>query len=261
MNKKNGNCNPKLTISLITVCFNSALTLEDTIISVLSQTYPEIEYIIVDGGSMDGTLNIIKKYNETISFWSSEPDKGLYDAMNKGIEMATGEIIGLINSDDFYPANDIISVVMDQFTVNKIDILYGDLNYVSPSNPKKIIRRWVAKSWKRNKFKLGWMPPHPTLFVRKKVYEQYGKFNIDLKLSADYEFMIRTMYCGNDLKIVYLPMFLVHMRIGGVGNATLQNRLNANREDKLAWKLNAIDPPFYTTILKPVRKINQFIFR
>lgn len=247
-----------MKVSILTVCYNSALTIQDTIESVLKQTYNDIEYIIIDGASIDDTLNIINRYKDQISKIISEPDNGIYDAMNKGLALATGEIIGILNADDFFASHTTVSDIVNTLKSSGADSLYGNLNYVDGNNLNKIVRKWVAGNYSLSSFRWGWMPPHPTFFVRRKVYEQYGTFRLDLKSAADYELMLRFLFVNN-ISTAYLPKVLVHMRTGGVSNASFTNRLSANRQDRLAWKLNGVKPFFFTLFLKPVRKIFQFI--
>ncbi len=248
--------NPKVTV--ITVCYNSEKTIEDTIQSVVNQTYDNIEYIIVDGLSSDSTLKIIDKYKGKISKVVSEKDNGLYDAINKGINLATGDIIANLNSDDFYIDNTVITDVVSKMEAEKSDTLYADLYYVDAINTNKITRNWVSGNYKKGIFFKGWMPPHPTFFVRKNIYEQYGKFNLELKSAADYELMLRFIH-KHECSISYLPRVTVKMRIGGVSNVSLRNRLKANREDKKAWELNEMKPKPFTLIFKPLSKIIQFV--
>ena len=245
-------------VSIITVTYNSAQTLEHTIRSVLSQTYPNIEYIIVDGKSGDGTLDIIDRYRNKISTFISEKDKGLYYALNKGIELATGDIIGIIHADDFYIHNDVITKVAQTFKSNQADAVYANLYYVDKNNTDKIIRTWRSGAFKVSNFLWGWMPPHPAFFAKKDCYTKYGLFNTTLRSAADYEIMLRFLF-KNNIKTAYLPEFIVKMRVGGQSNASINNRVKANNEDRMAWKLNDLKPYFFTLTLKPLRKIVQFL--
>lgn len=262
-------------ISIVTVCYNSEKTIADTIESVLNQTYGNdgnssssnfrIEYLLIDGSSKDNTLNIIKSYanlaaQKNISYkYISEPDNGLYDAMNKGISLATGEWIGIINSDDFYASNQVISMVANKILQDAtISLIYSDLVYIDNKNPDRVVRHWKSGGFKPYSFYYGWMPPHPTVFVKHNVYDQVGLFNTELKSAADYEMMLRILLI-NKIKPAYLPVITIKMRTGGVSNSSFKNRLNANRQDKLAWKINKIKPYWFTLYLKPIRKITQFI--
>lgn len=247
-----------MKISIITVTYNSAATLEETILSVINQSYTNIEYIIVDGKSTDSTLIIIDKYKSRITKFISEKDNGIYDALNKGIQMASGDVIGILHSDDFYTSNDVIQKIAARFEKEKCDALYGDLLYVSKDNTNKIIRKWKAGELTSHSFLFGWMPPHPTFFVKKEVYEKHKAFNLDFKTSADYELMLRLLY-KHKIKTAYLPEYLVKMRMGGQSNVTTKNRILANMEDRKAWEVNGLKPYFFTLFFKPLRKLSQFL--
>ena len=246
-----------MRISLITITYNSDKTLIDTINSVRNQTYNNIEYIIVDGGSKDQTLKIIDDNKDIVTHFISEPDKGIYDAMNKGVNLATGDIVGILNSDDFYANNDVISKVVNQFNDN-VDGVYADLNYVDPIDTTKTIRVWKSGNYIEGSFKKGWMPPHPTFFVKKEVYNDFGGYSIKLKSAADYEFMLRVIH-KEKIRISYLPETIVMMRAGGLSNASLKNRIKANREDREAWRMNNIKPGLFTLLQKPLSKALQFL--
>ena len=249
-----------MKISIITVSYNSVATIEQTILSVIEQTYSHIEYIVVDAKSDDGTLEIIEKYKEKISKFISEKDNGLYDALNKGIEMASGEVIGILHSDDFYLNNQVIKKYAELFIKEKCDAVYSDLYYVDKINTDQIVRKWKSGIYSEKSFINGWMPPHPTFFVKKQTYKQFGKFNLDFKSAADYELMLRFIE-KNKIKLTYLPEYTIKMRVGGKSNVSLQNRIKANREDRRAWKVNGLRPRLYTLFLKPLRKIFQFILK
>lgn len=246
-------------VSIITVCYNSAETIEDTIKSVIEQTYNNIEFIIIDGGSTDNTLSIIEKYRHKISTFVSEPDAGIFDAMNKGIKMATGDIIGILNSDDFYKTADSLEEVVNAFTGDTCAV-YGDIEYVNKTETNKIVRYWRSGNFSRRKMEYGWMPPHPAFFVRSEAYKKYGIFNTMFKISADYELMLRLLY-KHGLKVKYLHKTLVKMRVGGASNKSIKNRIKANSEDQLARKINNLNYSFLFTILKPIRKIPQFVLK
>jgi len=208
-----------LLVSIITPVLNNKGTIETAIKSVLGQSYKNVEYIIVDGGSTDGTVEIISKYRDKIAKFVSEKDKGVFDGMNKGIKLATGDIIGILNSDDVYASDDVVETIVKTMERN-IDVCWGDLVYVKRDNPEKIIRYWKSSEYKEGKIKRGWMPPHPTFFVRKWVYEKYGGFNLDLPISADYEVMLRFLE-RYKIKSCYIPQVLVKMRIGGQSSKNL----------------------------------------
>lgn len=245
-----------MRVSIITVCYNSAATIADTIKSVQSQNYADIEHIIIDGFSQDNTLEIIKACGH-IGPLISERDRGLYDAMNKGITVATGDIIGILNSDDFYTDQKVIDDVVAQFKRPSCDAVYADLNYIDNNQSEKIVRKWKSGRYKPTKFNYGWMPPHPTVFVKKEVYDRYGGFNTELSSAADYELILRFLY-KNKIKAHYVPRVLVNMRAGGLSNRSINHRLKAHMEDYRAWSYNGIRPHWYTLMLKPMRKVLQF---
>ncbi|HMV24504.1 MAG TPA: glycosyltransferase family 2 protein [Saprospiraceae bacterium] len=248
-----------MKLSIITSCYNSAATIRDTLESVARQDYSDIEHIIVDGGSEDDTLAIVSEFTHVAKV-VSEKDRGIYDAMNKGIAIATGDIIGILNSDDFYTGPGVISDVVRQMEQSGADTLYADLDYVSSTDKTKVVRSWRAGSYAVRKFYYGWMPPHPTFFVRKYIYERYGTFNLSLRSAADYEIMLRFLV-RQDVTTTYLNKTIVQMRAGGQSNASITNRLRANAEDRKAWQINKLRPYLFTTFLKPVRKIHQFFMR
>lgn len=247
-----------LKVSIITVCYNSAETIDNTIRSVISQDYNNIEYIIVDGQSTDNTLHIIEKYKNQIAKIISEKDEGIYYAINKGIAAATGDIIAILHADDFYTNNQVIYSVVKTFNQKQSDTVYGDLQYVDRIDTQKIMRHWKSGEYKDDLFVKGWMPPHPAFFVRKSCYEKYGGYNTYFKSAADYELMLRFLH-KYKCTTAYLPEVLVKMRVGGKSNITLWNRIKANREDKKAWLINGLTPGMLTFILKPLSKIRQFI--
>ncbi len=248
-----------MKISLVTACYNSNETIRDTLQCIAEQAYPTIEHIIIDGFSSDNTLAIVKEFPHVAKI-VCEKDKGIYDAMNKGISMASGEIIGILNSDDLYTHDRVVSNVMEKFTDETVDIVYGDLQYVNRQKTSKVVRTWKAGNYTTSSFYFGWMPPHPSFFVRKRVYDQFGLFRLELKTAADYEIIIRFLL-KNKLKATYLPEVLVKMRMGGASNASLKQRIRANQEDYWAWRMNKLRPNPFTLILKPLRKIKQFLIR
>lgn len=247
-----------MKVSIITICYNSAATIEDTIKSVVSQDYPHIEYIIIDGASKDNTLDIVDSYNEHITTLISEPDKGIYDAMNKGVNAATGDVVGILNSDDFYANASVITAVVNQLNAAKTDALYADLVYVDRDNPDKVTRTWISGGYKKGLFKKGWMPPHPTFFVKKSCYDTYGLYSTELRSAADYELMLRMIH-KHEISLTYLKQVITKMRVGGESNVSLKNRLRANREDKQAWKMNDLKPSTFTMVRKPLSKLKQFL--
>ncbi len=244
-------------VSIITPSFNNVGTIEDTIKSVLNQDYPNIEYIVIDGGSNDGTLDVVKTYSDKISKIVSEPDKGIYDAMNKGIALAMGDIIGIINSDDFYASDYVISKVAEVMEKEKIDCCWGDIFYVDYNETKKVVRRWYSSEYKEGKFQSGWHPPHSAFFVKKDVYLKYGTFNTEFSIAADYELMLRLLE-KYKISSYYIPEVLVNMRIGGESNKNVSNIIKANIQCQKAWKVNGLKVNKIRLVLKPLSKIAQY---
>jgi glycosyltransferase involved in cell wall biosynthesis len=243
------------TISIVTPTYNSATTLRDCLDSVRSQTAP-VEHLIIDGGSRDDTLAIAESYPHIAKIVSGK-DRGIFDALNKGIALTSGEVIGILNSDDFYADSQVLSRVAAVFEDPAIDSCYGDLVYVNPDDTGRVTRNWKSGPYARDKFFWGWMPPHPTFFVRRSIYERYGTFSLDLGSAADYELMLRFLV-RHRVTTAYIPEVLVRMRAGGVSNASFANRLKANRMDRKAWDINELRPWPWTTYLKPLRKIKQY---
>jgi len=228
-----------LKVSIITVSFNSVKTISDTIKSVLNQTYPDIEYIIVDGYSSDGTRELVRSFGNEISTFISEPDNGIYEAINKGIRSATGEIVGIINSDDFFYTNDVIEKVVRSFRDNEIDAVIGDAQFVDPKNTSKVVRYFSSKNFKPWKFKYGFMPAHPGFYVRRELFEKFGYYKTDYKIGADFELLIRFLYI-NRIKYMYLEMPFLSMRTGGVSNKSICSNFTLNKEISRACKENEV---------------------
>lgn len=215
-------------ISIITVCFNSAGTIEDTIRSVAEQNYHDIEHIIVDGGSTDGTKEIIASA-ASVSSYISEADEGIYDAMNKGIAMANGEIIGILNADDFYANGNVLSQVAKAFEEPEINACYADLVYVRQDDTNKVVRYWKSRPFEKGLFRSGWMPAHPTFFCRRSVYETFGNFNLQYKIAADVELLFRLLeQCRVNCR--YIPEVIIKMRLGGTTNSSISNIKKQNTE-------------------------------
>ena len=246
---------PKITI--ITVSFNSAQTIGDTLRSVAGQSYPNIEHIIVDGASTDQTMQIVTGFPH-VTKCISEKDEGIYFAMNKGIAMASGDVIGILNADDLYADNGVIAKVAAVFEDLAVDATYADLVFVDREDVSKVVRTWKSGPFKRSSMYNGWMPPHPTFFVRRSMYEKYGLFNTILRSAADYELMLRFLL-KHEINLSYIPQTIINMRQGGESTASISNRIKANVEDRKAWSMNGLKPHFFTLILKPLRKIKQFI--
>lgn len=245
-----------MKISIITVCFNNEKTIEHTIRSVLAQKCKNIEYLIIDGNSTDNTLSIINKYNSDIDFVISENDKGIYDAINKGIKHSSGDVVGFLHADDFFKNSNVIYKVLSSFSEG-VDMVYGDIEFVSIYDSSKIKRKWKSKSYVSGSFKWGWMPPHTSFFLLKEHYVKYGDYSLNLGTSADYELMLR-MFEVHKLSSKYIPLVVTCMRLGGASNKSFKNRWRANRNDKKSWKNNNINPYWITFLLKPLRKISQF---
>ena len=246
-----------MKVSIITVCYNSEVTIRDTIESVLEQSYLDIEYILLDGKSKDSTLRIINEYKDRISVIKSEKDNGMYDAINRGIQISAGDLIGILNSDDVYKDANVISDVVSLIQKENTDACYGDLVYVKRDDLSKVVRYWKSGKFKEGDFKYGWMPPHPSFFVKRECYKKYGLFNLEVVSAADYELMLRFIHV-NKIKLSYLPRVLVKMRDEGMSNSSLANRIRGNVEDKKAWEINGLDLPWYTLKFKPLRKIGQY---
>lgn len=249
-----------MKISVITATYNSEKTLKDTIDSVLSQSHKNVEYIIIDGGSVDGTMGIVRAYGSSISKVISEPDKGIYDAMNKGIKLATGDIVGILNSDDLYNNEHVLSEVVNAFESNNADAVYGDLVYVDKRNTNKIIRYWKSNQYKPGDFFKGWHPPHPAFFVKKEIYQKHGVFDCSLDVSADFELMLRFIE-KHKITTSYIQSVLVKMRVGGESNRCLKNSLQGNINCIKAFKKNGFKIGVFYPFVRLLPKISQFFVR
>ena len=243
-------------LSIITVTYNAADTIEECLCSVRNQGI-DVEHILIDGASTDNTIKILEKYKKSFKYFISEADHGIYDAMNKGLKLATGDVVGILNADDYYASNDVLKKVENVFRDKSVDACYGDLIYFSVDNPKKILRFWKAGDFSIKKMYWGWMPPHPTFFVRRSVYEKFGLFNLELGTASDYEIMLRFLL-KHKIKVKYISDVLVNMRSGGASNVSLSNRLRANMNDHRAWQVNDLKPYLWTVWVKPLRKIGQW---
>jgi len=247
-----------MKLSIITVVYNNEHTIVEAIASVLGQTYKNIEYIIIDGKSTDRTLSLIQEYEEDIDQILSEPDNGIYDAMNKGLALATGEVIGILNSDDVYADIRVLESVMQQFMSDpELDIVYGDLEYVQSDDISVVIRTWKSIPYYDLYFEDGNVPPHPTLFLKRSVYQQAGLFNTKMKLAADYELMLR-IFKKYNFKCTYLSRLLVKMRLGGSTNKNWTNIVRGNIEVLNAWKLNGLKAPVLLMPSRVLKRIAQF---
>ena len=250
-----------MKISIITITYNSAKTVKRALASVQGQTYADIEHIIVDGASNDGTADLIKAYAEqharsaavTVK-WVCEKDDGIYNALNKGIRMATGDVIGFLHSDDVLFAPDSIEHIAAAFASTDADVVYGDLQY---SRGNRVVRHWESNAFKPRSLKYGWMPPHPTMYVRRKVYEQVGEYDEWFRISADYDMVLRIFSAG--YKTHYIPEVIVSMEIGGASNKNTKARLSKTQEDYIALKKNHVGAGYFTVAFKQLRKIRQFL--
>ena len=245
-----------MKISIITTTFNSDKTLQDTFDSIQSQEYKDIEIIVIDGGSNDGTLERIKE-NSFVSNYVSEPDEGIYDALNKGVNLANGVIIGFLHSDDIFNNSDVISTIASKFSDTTVDGVYGDLLYVNKNDTTKIVRNWKSCNFKVSLLKRGWMPAHPTLFLRKEVYKKHGMFDLSYSIASDYDFMLRIL-TDTKLKFCYIPKVITKMRVGGASNRSLKNMIKKTKEDYRAATTNNIGGIF-TVLLKNTSKLKQFL--
>lgn len=256
-----------MKISLITVTYNSGATLRDTIESVLGQTYKDVEYIIVDGKSKDNTVQIIQEYEPRFNGnmkWISEKDSGLYDAMNKGIMMATGDVIGILNSDDFFTSAEILQNVSDNMSQQNIDAVYGDIHFVNSEDLKKTVRYYSSKSFSRGKMRLGFMPAHPSFYCRKSCFEKFGYYKLGYKIAADYELLLRMIYIHN-ISTLYLPADMVTMRTGGASTNGIRSNYNILKEKAQSFKDNGLHPYWPILILgtgiKAICHISNKIFK
>lgn len=250
-----------MKVSLITITYNSERTLEDTIKSVIAQDYPNIEYIIIDGKSKDGTMKIVDKYRAHIAKVVSESDRGLYDAMNKGWKHATGDLIGYLNSDDFFACNDAISAVVNEFKSDPtLDGVHANLYYVNANNTNKIVRYWKTTEYRAGAFRTGWHPAHPTFYARRECYEKLGGFRLDLPLSADFELMLRFIEV-NKLKTKHIDKVLVRMRIGGATSRNMMSILHGIVQCRHSFRVNGIKEPLFYPLLRLIPKLHQFVRR
>jgi len=249
-----------MVISIITVSYNSSATIEDTILSVAAQSYPDIEHIIIDGASTDGTVTLIKKHADKIAKFISEPDNGIYDAMNKGISFASGDIVGILNADDVYYDNGCLSTVINEFKKKNVDSVFADLVYVHPNNIDKVVRYYSSARFFPSKFSRGWMPAHPTFFVKRECYEQYGNFKTDYKIAADYELLVRFLATHN-ITYSYIPKVLIKMRTGGTSTKNLKSNWILNKEivracaeNSIKTNLLKVHSKYFTKSLQLIRK-------
>lgn len=247
-------------VSIITVTYNSVLTIRDTIESILCQDYPNIEYILIDGASTDGTVELVASYGERISHFISEPDQGMYDALNKGLALATGDLIGILNSDDVYSHSQVITTVVNAMQNAQADCVFADLVYVSPTNLDKVVRYYSSATFSPRRFAYGWMPAHPTVFIKRWAYDCYGYFKTDYAIAADYELLIRFLFT-HQLPYAYVPQVWVKMRTGGISTSNLMSNWILNREIVRACAENNISTNLFKVFSKYFTKIFQLVNR
>ena len=245
-----------MKISVITVCFNAVSTIESSILSVIEQDYENIEYIVIDGGSNDGTIEVIQHYSSHISCFVSEPDKGIYDAINKGIKQATGHVIGLLHANDCFAGSNILSTIAQAFFKEKADAVYGNLVFCNEKG--HTVRNWKSVHCSGLLLELGWMPPHPTLYIRKEIYSRYGSYRLDFGTAADYELILRLFYRYN-IKTCYVNLVFTKMLTGGISNKSILNHVTGNSNDFKAMKMHHLRAPFIAIFLKPLQKLFQYL--
>ena len=245
-----------MKITVITAVYNNKKTIKDALESILSQSYKNVELIVIDGGSTDGTVDIVHTFGDKIDTFVSEPDNGIYDALNKGIGLATGDVIGFLNSDDVYAHDRVLEKIARAFQHEHADSVYGDLNYVLRNDISKVIRHWKSHEYTPKKLRQGWMPPHPTFYVKREIYEKYGGFDTSFKIAADYDSILRFLGLHH-ISTTYVPEVLVKMRLGGVSNRDLKSILKKSGEDYKALKKNGIGGK-RVVFMKNISKVPQF---
>jgi glycosyltransferase len=248
-----------MKVSIITATYNSSQTIVDTLKSLNSQTYKDIEHIIIDGQSKDNTLSLVEQYSSKVNTVISEPDKGIYDALNKGVLAATGDVVGFLHSDDLFAHSNVVRDIVLQLQSSNCDALYGDLQYVSKDNTDSVIRLWKSGEYTKNKLKNGWMPPHPTFYMKRDLYNKIGLFDLSFSIAADYDFMLRYL-SSNNSRVTYLQKVIIKMRVGGASNRTLMNIIQKTKEDIRALKNNNLYWP-WALLIKNISKIPQFIIK
>ncbi len=249
-----------MKVSIITAALNRAETIEGCIRSVLEQTHPHIEHIIIDGGSTDGTVELVRNYEGRLAHWVSEPDSGIFDALNKGLRAASGDVIGTLGADDFYPDDRVIETVVETFSRSGCDCCFGDKLYVDHKDATRAVRYWVASGYAPGRFRLGWMPPHLAFYAKRELFERFGFYRTDLPISADYELMLRFME-RHRVSARYIPRILAKMRTGGLSTQGLRSRIEQSFEDYRAWKVNGLRGGLFAVVMKKVRKLPQLVRR
>ncbi len=252
-----------MRVSIITATYNSESTVRATIESVLSQSYDNVEYLIIDGASSDKTLDVVREYESRFAGRMrivSEPDEGIYDALNKGVRYATGDIIGFLHADDMYATDEVVERVVEAFVGDSCDALYGDLHYVD-SSAQRVVRNWKSREYEPRLLPKGWMPPHPTLYLRREIYQKIGEFDQSFRISADYDFILRVFMAINPNRVVYLPFVMVRMRVGGVSNRGLRNIVQKSKEDMRALRKSGVRCPIMVVVRKNLSKVGQFFVK
>jgi glycosyltransferase len=247
----------RVKVSIVTVVFNRRDSIEDTLVSVGRQTHSDIEHIVIDGGSDDGTREILEKYRSRIDVLVSEPDRGIYDALNKGIERSSGDVVGFLHADDVFAGDDVVSKIAEKFSSASVEALYGDLIYVSKGDVRRVIRKWHAGQFSPKRLAWGWMPPHPTFYARREVYDRLGAFDTGFNIAADYDCMLRFLARGGVVP-VYLPEVMVRMRTGGVSNSSVRGIIRKSVEDYVILRRYGVGG-LGTLIFKNLRKVGQFL--
>ena len=245
-----------LKISVITAVFNRVGTISQALESVQSQTWPNVEHVVIDGASTDGTLGVLQTRKDRIAVLVSEKDAGIYDALNKGLALATGDVVGLMHSDDFFADDRVLEKVAAAFADSAVDAVYADLDYVAKDDPSRIIRRWHSGQYDPRKLGWGWMPPHPTLYLRRSVIEQWGSFDTSFHIAADYDAMLRYLAKGK-IRLKYLPEVVMKMRVGGESNRSITHIIRKTREDYRALRMNGVGG-LGAVIWKNLSKLGQF---
>lgn len=248
-----------MKISVITAVYNNSDTVAQALDSALAQTHPDVELIVIDGGSTDGTLAVLQGYADRLAVLVSEPDRGIYDALNKGIARASGEVVGFLHSDDLFADIAVLSRIAVAFTDPAVDAAYGDLLYVRKDDPSRVVRTWRSAAFSAVRLAHGWMPPHPTLYVRRTVYERLGGYDTSYRIAADYDCVLRLLGKGG-IRTAYIPEVLVKMRVGGASNRSLKNILQKSREDYRALRVNGVGG-LRTLAWKNLSKLPQFLKR
>jgi glycosyltransferase len=248
-----------MKVSVVTAVWNARATIETAIDSIRSQTYPDVEHIVIDGASTDGTYDVLVRRRRELHVLVSEPDHGIYDALNKGVLRATGDVVGFLHADDIYAGPDVLKMIADAFTDPSIDAVYGDLVYVRRNNVSRVVRRWRAGHADPRSLKWGWMPPHPTLYVRRERLASAGLFDTEYRIAADYDMILRLM-TARDFRARYIPEVLIKMRVGGVSNRSLKHVAQKSAEDYRALRRNGVGG-LITLALKNLRKVHQFRLR